>query len=73
VGVLPSVTFHVDGDALTLPADVERTRDGSFEHVLASAELPGSLEPGTHLLTIVAVDEGGRIYAHALHFELRPD
>ena len=73
VGVLPSVTFHVDGDALTLPADVERTRDGSFEHVLASAELPGSLEPGPHLLTIVAVDEGGRIYAHALHFELRPD
>jgi hypothetical protein len=72
VGALPSVTFHVDGDAVTLPADVERTKDGSFEQVRASAELPGSVDPGPHLLTIVAVDVGGRIYAHALHFELLP-
>jgi hypothetical protein len=72
VGELPSVTFHVDGDALTLPADVTRTTDGAFEQVRASAELPRSVEPGPHLLTIVAVDAGGRIYAHALHFELLP-
>jgi hypothetical protein len=72
VGALPSVTFHVDGDAVTLPADLERTKDGSLEQVRASAELPGSVDPGPHILTIVAVDAGGRIYARALHFELLP-
>jgi hypothetical protein len=70
VGALPSVTFHVDGDALTLPADVTRTTDGSFEQVRASAELADSVKPGPHLLTIVAVDDEGRIYSRALKFEL---
>jgi len=67
---LPSVTFHIDGDAVALRARVERTSDGSYEHVLASARLPRSVTPGPHLLTIVAVDDAGRIYSRALEFEL---
>lgn len=70
VSVLPSVTFHLDGNEIALQADVERVANNSGEAVRATADVPMALEPGPHLLTIMAVDEGGRIYARALEFEL---
>lgn len=70
---LPSVRFHIDGDALLIEARrVDRVEDSSGEKVRASARLPQSVEPGPHLLTIVAVDERGFTYSKALTFEVSP-